>query len=439
MGTSLRPYARVIQPASPSARRHKINETVGTAIAIAEGAHKAYNTLKEWRRRKFSYTVTISEADALYQDVHDWLLSVLPHEKHRNLVIASARRYSNDGMEAASEPGKREKIDPLLIRFNDKTNREIVVENFRVEVSLHVPETSDKSEKYFERFQVHNEISFTTFSYEGQQAVIRQLEKLNQARATTRKAVLKMTTQWGDWRTRSDLPPRTMDSVNIPKEQKDRIINDLGTFLESEDRYNRLAIPWHRGYMFYGPPGTGKTSLVKALANHFNLDLWYISISDLNAESNLLSLVGGVGPRSMLLLEDIDTIKITHDRDSSDSGKISTGSLLNVLDGVATPHGLITVMTTNRFDILDPALKRAGRMDLIEELAYPTKSTVREMFEYFFSDTTPLVGIKENEFIEKGISTSQIAEIFKRHMDDPKLAVRDLKDLVNDHRLAEVS
>lgn len=437
--TLLQPYVAK----APNTRRRKVVEIVDTTVAIAEGANKAYMVIKEWHRRKFSYTVTISEADALYQDVHDWLLSVLPHEKHRSLVIASSRstkgRYSADEVAPASEPGRTEKIDPLVVRFNDKSSRQIAVEGFKVEVSLHEPDVSDKSDKYFERYNVLKEIMFTTFSYEGQQAVIRQLEKLNQARATTRKAVLKMTTQWGDWRTRSDLPPRTMDSVNIPKEQKDRIINDLGTFLESEDRYNRLAIPWHRGYMFYGPPGTGKTSLVKALANHFNLDLWYISISDLSAESSLLSLIGGVGPRSMLLLEDIDTIKITHDRDSSDSGKISTGSLLNVLDGVATPHGLITVMTTNRFDILDPALKRAGRMDLIEELAYPTKSTVREMFKHFFGETTMFSGIKEREFIEKEISTSQIAEIFKRHMDNPKFAARDLNDLVKDYRLAEGS
>lgn len=429
---------RVIVPPSPT-RRRKINEDVETVIAIAEGAQKTWNTYKEWRRRRFAYTVTINEADALYQDVHDWLLSVLPHEKHRNLVVASANRYRSRELEASSEPGQQTKVDPLSVRFNDKTSREIIIDGIRVEVSVHVPETSDKSDKYFERNQIFNDISFTTFSYAGQQTVIRQLEKLNQARATTRKAVLKMTTQWGDWRTRSDLPPRTMESVNLPKDQKDRIVADLGNFLESEDKYNRLAIPWHRGYMFYGPPGTGKTSLVKALANHFNLDLWYISLSDLSAESSLLALLGSVGPRSMLLLEDIDTIKITHDRDAADSGKISTGSLLNSLDGVATPHGLITVMTTNRFDILDPALTRAGRMDLIEELAYPTKSTVREMFEYFFGETTMFAGIKENEFIEKGISTSQIAEIFKRHMDSPKLAVRDLNDLMKDYRLAEVA
>ena len=414
-------------------RRKKVNETIDTAITIFEVGQKAYNFVKEYRRRKFSYSVTISEEDSLYQDVHSWLLSVLPHEKHRRLVVSSTKsrtsRYDDSPEVAESgntRPGQKAIIDPLFVKFNDKATRQIMVGNFSVEVSLYTPDVDNKSDKYFERYTVYREISFTTFSYEGQQAVIKQLEKLNQARATTRKAVLNMTTAWGDWRTRSDLPPRTMDSVSLPQEQKDRIINDLKNFLESEDKYNRLAIPWHRGYMLYGPPGTGKTSLAKALANYFNLDLWYISISDLNAESSLLQLVGGVGPRSMLLLEDIDTIKITHDRDSAESGKISTGSLLNTLDGVATPHGLITVMTTNRFDILDPAIKRAGRMDLVEELGLPTMETIQDLYKHFYGRGVKLF----NKGQMNEVSTAEVAEILKRNFDEPEKAALDLDKLL---------
>lgn len=428
--TFLEPY---VTPANKT-RKRKVNETVDTAISIIELGTKAYNFAKEWRRRKFAYSVTISESDHLYQDVHDWLLSVFPHEKHRSLTVASARRsrsYGEDSVSPDSAPGKMEKVDPLQVRFNDKRARVLEIGVHRVEVVLVEPDTSEKSSKFFERNQVFNDIVFTTYSYEGQQAVIRQLEKLNQARATTRKAVLKMTTSWGDWRTRSDLPPRTMDSVSLPREQKDRIIADLGGFLEAEDKYNRLAIPWHRGYMFYGPPGTGKTSLVKALANHFNLDLWYISLSDLSAESSLLQLIGGVGPRSMLLLEDIDTIKITHDRDSSESGKISTGSLLNTLDGVATPHGLITVMTTNRFDILDPALKRAGRMDLIEELGYPTIETISDLWKHFYGTDVNIKRALGTKEINQ-VSTSQVAEVFKRNFENPKSAKDELQRLLFD-------
>jgi SpoVK/Ycf46/Vps4 family AAA+-type ATPase len=274
-------------------------------------------------------------------------------------------------------------------------------------------------------------IEFVMKTHTAQQAVIAKLQELNDQRATTRKAVLKMVSNWGDWRTRSDLPPRTMASVSLPQEQKDRILNDLKEFLDAEDTYNRLAIPWHRGYMLYGPPGTGKTSLVKALAHEFNLDLWYVSLPDLSSESSLLSLLAAVGPRSILLLEDIDTAKITHDRDGADQGKISMSSLLNTLDGVATPHGLITFMTTNRFDILDPALTRAGRMDLIEELAYPSLETIGDMFDHFFGLRpfwTEGQSVKVSP--SRDISTAQIAEVLKRNMKSFEQAELDVHELL---------
>ena len=185
--------------------------------------------------------------------------------------------------------------------------------------------------------------------------------------------------------------------------------------------------------MFHGPPGTGKTSLVKALANEFNLDLWYISLSDLSKESSLMNLITAVGPRSLLLLEDIDTMQITHDRDNSEQGKISMSSLLNALDGVATPHGLITVMTTNRFEVLDLALTRAGRMDLIEKLDYPSGETLATMFKHFFGVEPKwgqvLKGTAKTDPIE-GLSTSQVAEIMKRNMSDPKKASSDIIEVV---------
>lgn len=428
----------VARPTPTRARLIKADDKVETALLVAETVHKFYNVGMEWYRRKFAYIVSISEKEAIYQEVHDWLLSVTPNEKHRALMVTSGvrrnRHYEIDGEVGEAAPGVIEKIPPLKTRFNDSINRKVLIEGHKVEITLYTPDVSNKSDTYPQRYDKDKEISFRVFSHEAQIAVIRKLEQLNQARATSRKAVLKMMNQWGSWRTRSDLPPRTMESVSLPPEQKQRIMDDLSGFLKAEEKYNRLAIPWHRGYMFYGPPGTGKTSLVKALANEFNLDLWYISLADLKAETSLLGLLAEVGPCSMLLLEDIDTIKITHDRDSADQGSISMGSLLNTLDGVATPHGLITVMTTNRFDILDPALTRAGRMDLIEELGYPSKSTVRGMFSYFYEgQTTDLGPIGEDEFKMNNVSTSQIAEVMKRNLDNPKGAIEGIYKLMEEN------
>lgn len=404
-------------------------------IAVATTAMQVYGKAKDYWNANYTYTLTVEESDRLYDAAHKWLVQATPDDKHRALNVSTGKtapertlppEFYEDDEETSN--GLAPKPAPLVKRFNASTTRKVRIEGHRVTVRLRRP---DITEGTAGRDKPSSWIEFHTTSHEAQQAVVRLLEKLNAAQTKTRKATLKMVNQWGNWTSRSDLPPRTMASVSLAPEQKGRIQQDLETFLTSEEQYNRLAIPWHRGYMLYGPPGTGKTSLVKALANHYNLDLWYISLADLKAESSLLDLIGSVGPRSILLLEDIDTMKITHDRDSTDQGQISTSSLLNALDGVATPHGLITVMTTNRFEILDPALTRAGRMDLIEELGYPTRRTIANMYEHFYS--AKLSWPKNANWDEplEGVSTSSISELFKRHMSDSTGARKAVLDFVN--------
>lgn len=393
----------------------------GLVLAAVDGIQKVYGSSKQYWRDNFAYTVTVSEKDALYADVHDWLVSVTPREKHRSLMVSTSRVSNDESGMVSDSPQDRtdEKPKPLVIRFNESSTRTIMLGPHKVQVSLQTP---DLSQATGYREIEPSKIQFLVTSHKAQQAVLDKLAEINASRKTNRKAILKMVSQWGNWTTRSDIPPRTMASVALPDEQKTRIVEDLREFLESEDRYNELAIPWHRAYMFEGPPGTGKTSLAKALANEFNLDLWYISLSDLKGEASLMSLISGVGPRSLLLLEDIDTVKITHDRDSSDPGVISMSSLLNALDGVATPHGLVTLMSTNRFDILDPALTRAGRMDMVEKIDYPTVDTLSTMFKHFYKTSPNWRGLGNRHIPIQGLSTSTIAEIMKRHMRDSKAA-----------------
>lgn len=394
---------------------------VAAAVMAYDGVIKLYNQSRAYWNEHFAYTVTVSEKDPLYSDVHSWLLTVMPDDKHRTLLISSSDSRYSDMAEDESTPRKNK---PLTVRFDDSVSRQVDISGHSVRVQLYKPESGSSSTAYEPE---PKRIEFTTATHSGQRAVIEQLELINSRRATERKATLKMVTSWGSWRTRSDLPPRSLASVSIPEDQKNRIVSDIENFLAAEDRYNRLAIPWHRGYMFHGPPGTGKTSIVKALANHFCLDLWYVGLSDLKAESGLMSLLSEVGPRSILLLEDIDTIKITHDRDASEQGVISMSSLLNSLDGVATPHGLITMMTTNRFDILDPALTRAGRMDMVEKLDYPTKSTLAQMYLHFF-DIAPRWEAGDTPI--EGLSTAKVAELFKQNLSNPLAAEQAIFDIL---------
>lgn len=405
--------------------RKQADKAIAGLVAY-ESATKLIASSKDFWRRNFAFKVTVSERDVLYMDIHNWLLDIMPDERHKSLLVSSA----NGGRNGDPVPESEIKTTkPLVIRFNDKAPRRVMIDGHRVTVSLKIPEVVASNSDF--REPEASTIEFVTGTYAGQQAIIGHLNRLNNERSTSRKAVLRMVGQWGSWKTRSDLPPRTLDSVSMPPEQKARIVADLETFLGAEDQYNRLAIPWHRGYMFHGPPGNGKTSLVKALAIYFNLDLWYISLADLKTESSLLGLLAEVGPRSMLLLEDIDTMKITQDRDGSEQGTISMSSLLNTLDGVATPHGLVSALTTNRFEVLDDALTRAGRMDLIEVLDYPTFEILGDLFQHFYGRKPSWGDSHPPNFILDGVSIARMAEVFKRHMSDPSIAESEITDLIN--------
>lgn len=420
-------------PVTSLIERHGSTKAV-FALAAYETGVKLYNQGKETWRTRLAYTVTVSSKDPLYGEIHDWILSVVPTEKHRSISISSSSRLSNeDSAQPVSESNPEAVVvPPLTVRFNDSNSRVVLLNGHKIRVKVRLPEMNPNL-TLLDRETPDSKIIFTAATYLGQRAVIDRLEELNRQRGTSRKAVLKMVSRWGDWRSRSDLPPRTLDSVVLPEDQMQRIIDDLDIFLKSEERYNRLAISWHRGYMFHGPPGTGKTSLIKALANHFNLDLWYISLSDLKAEASLLDLLASVGTRSILLLEDIDTMQLTHDGNSSEQGSISIGSLINALDGVATPHGLITMMTTNHFEVLDERLKRSGRMDRVEELGYPSSKTIATLYKHFYGRLPNWYEFSDNCPIPE-LSTSTVAEVFKRHMSDPNSAETEIKKMMKQDR-----
>src|SRR5215471_19183745 len=87
--------------------------------------------------------------------------------------------------------------------------------------------------------------------------------------------------------------PRLLESVVLEPGEKEFLIQDVEQFRKSKQRYRRLGIPYHRGYLLYGPPGTGKTSLVSALGGHFGVSICVVNLGSLN-DRTLLSAVNQV-------------------------------------------------------------------------------------------------------------------------------------------------
>jgi mitochondrial chaperone BCS1 len=174
---------------------------------------------------------------------------------------------------------------------------------------------------------------------------------------------------------------RRRETLAIDIVTETELFKDLDRFLQSRDLYRQRGIPWRRGYLLYGSPGTGKSSLIQAIASHYDRQLVSLSLTDMD-DSALLRAWSEITATSIVALEDIDSVFSGR----QPLGELSFSALLNTLDGAGAVEGSITILTTNHREQLDPALIRPGRCDREFELGYLSAQSCAKMFVCFFPD-----------------------------------------------------
>lgn len=379
------------------------------AIAAAQAGWPAVAWLRNKGRSLTTFTVKVPGTDDLYDDLHDWVLSLLPPGRQRALVATSSRpqhRIISD-----TDP-----VAPPVIRLRYDGSREQAVQVRGHQVRVAVLTGSHGPE---ERWKPP-EIVFTMRTASARRALLDEIaEVLHDRHQQKRRPAFRMLDQWGDWTRLDELPQRDLTSVILPEGQIERITGDVARFLAAEADYARRAIPWHRGHLYEGPPGTGKTSVATAIAAHFGMDVWYLPLADLRKDAELVRLASRITPRSMLLLEDADVFHAATARDD-DSDRVTLSGLLNSLDGLATPHGLLTVLTTNEPGVLDQAIIRPGRVDLTEHFDLADAGQVRRLVSRFYEQDVDTCGIAY-------LSPAEVIEACKRH-DTAEAAVAELTE-----------
>jgi chaperone BCS1 len=209
------------------------------------------------------------------------------------------------------------------------------------------------------------------------------------------------------WTYVSAYAPRMLESVILKPGEKEHLLQDLEKFRTSRDRYRRIGVPYHRGYLLYGPPGTGKTSLVSGIAARFGMSIYVINLTEFN-DRTLKSAINDVPENSVILFEDIDCMRAGHRRTEmktespgllppvatakkdapEQAGTVTLSGLLNVLDGFHAPENVVFIMTTNRMEMLDPALLRPGRIDYRLYMGEAAESQRIELYRRFFPEAT---------------------------------------------------
>lgn len=324
------------------------------ALALAAAVQLTAPAVKwvQEKRKREDFTIVVAGTDSVYPELHEWVLARIPAQERKALILDTSRE----------EPH-------VQLRYDGTRVQQVVIDGHKIEVEVQREDLPGGRERLPENWRrLMEKVSFKATTPAGRDAVVRMIEGLADTRyAEAGPPPLLMPSRWGgEWINRSDLPPRTLESVVLKAGQLERLVADLGNFLDAESDYGRLCQSWHRAYLFHGQPGTGKTSVARALAHHFGLRVYYLPLGDMETDGNLMSLISSVNPRSVLLIEDIDVYHAATER-SEEEGRPSLAAMLNALDGVWTPHGLVTVMTTNNREALDGALIRPGRVDVSEE------------------------------------------------------------------------
>ncbi|PWA66571.1 ATPase, AAA-type, core [Artemisia annua] len=238
--------------------------------------------------------------------------------------------------------------------------------------------------------------------------------------------------------------PATFATVAMDTDMKEKVISDLDRFLRRREYYRTVGKAWKRGYLLYGPPGTGKSSLVAAMANYLNFDIYDLQLTDIKSNSELRRLLVTTANRSILVVEDIDCSVELHDRlnveaakalaqknkhpSFENENKITLSGFLNFIDGLWSSCGdeRIIIFTTNRKDKLDPALLRPGRMDVHIHMSYCTPSGFKLLASNYLNISEHNLFEEIEELIsEVAITPAEVAEqLFKD--DDPDIALSGL-------------
>lgn len=203
-------------------------------------------------------------------------------------------------------------------------------------------------------------------------------------------------------------------------------VQEIVDFLKNPEKYTSLGGKIPKGALLVGPPGTGKTLLAKAVAGEAKVPFFSLSGSD------FVEMFVGVGASrvrdlfkqakekspAIIFIDEIDAIGRARGKSnfsgSNDERENTLNQLLTEMDGFGTNTNVIVLAATNRADVLDKALMRAGRFDRQIYVDLPDVREREEIFEVHLRPLKKVADELDTEFMAKqtpGFSGADIANV----------------------------
>jgi ATP-dependent metalloprotease FtsH len=214
---------------------------------------------------------------------------------------------------------------------------------------------------------------------------------------------------------KSDVTFDDIGGISDVKMELEEIID----FMKNPKRYKNFGARMPRGVLLVGPPGVGKTMIAKAVANAADVEFYYQS------GASFVQIYVGMGAKrvhelfaaakknapAIIFIDEIDAVGKKRDGQRNDEREATLNQLLTEMDGFESSSGIIVIAATNKIDVLDSALLRAGRFDRRIFVELPTKKERESILEKYLTKIPNSVDIATIANMTVGFNGAALAAL----------------------------
>ena len=213
----------------------------------------------------------------------------------------------------------------------------------------------------------------------------------------------------------SNITFKDVAGIKSVKQELEEVVD----FLNNPKKYKKYDVKLPKGVLLVGPPGVGKTLIARAVAGEANVPFFYQS------GASFVHIYVGMGAKrvkelfekakaqapSIIFIDEIDAVGKQRGLNSNDEREATLNELLTQMDGFDGHSGVIVIAATNKVDVLDEALLRAGRFDRRVFLNLPSKNDRIEILNLYLKNRKINFSVEKLSLDTSGFTSSALSTL----------------------------